>query len=492
MRLLRNSLHLLLGNGLPLLVALITIPLYIEAIGMARYGALAIGWLLLGYFGQADFGIGRALTQRIASAQQADSAQLQPVIWSAAFAALAISLASAVLVYVVAHYYFAGPFEIAQDLRGELLGAVWILAFANPIVALNGVAGGALMGLERFRRVAASNLVGNSAGQILPLVVASVWGPNLSWLIMAAAAGKLIGMAIGWAGLWRDVLQGAPIRLNVSEMHYVTSFGTWIAVSGIISPLMVYADRVAIGVALGAAAVAAYTIPFQIANRIQLLPIALVQALFPRLAAESAAGSIDQCRKFTIFVGQLYAPLVVALICLSAPLLRLWLGDGLDPRSPLVAVILLASFWVNAVANVPYAQLHARGLPRFTALLHLAELPIYAVMLAVLGTLFGLAGIACAFGLRCLLDAIALVYRSGIGLGGLVWALTLPAILVGLSIVAAVWGEGWLPALGSAITLSGVSLFVLLRQMPVEIRVGLARLPFARAVPGLVRPDTGG
>lgn len=491
MKLLRNSLYVAMGNGLPLLVALATIPFYVDAIGMARYGALAIGWLLLGYFGQADFGTGRALTQRIASTPQADNAQVAVAVWSAACVALAISLIGAALVYTVAYYYFSGPFEIAQGLRDELLQAVWVLALANPIMALNGVVGGALMGLERFRISAMANLVGNSAGQILPLMVAIAWGPDLTWLIMAAVAGRLIGLIIGWAGLWRFALRGAPLRIAAADLRHATTFGSWIALSGVISPLMVYADRFAIGAVLGAAAVAAYTIPFQIAGRTQMLPIALVQALFPQLAAESVAGSIEKCRQYTVFIGQLYAPLVIVLICLSRPLLQLWLGDALDPRSLLVAVILLASFWVNAVANVPYAQLHARGLPRFTALLHVMELPIYAVMLAVLGMSFGLAGIACAFGLRCLLDGVVLIHRSGVGVAFTARKLALPAILVGLAIIVSLYAEEWLSALACTAILSVAAIVILIIQMPDGIRTALARFPFASTVPGLVRPGTG-
>lgn len=65
----RNIIWNLLGLGLPLIIAALTVPGLISIVGTERFGLLALAWGLIGYAGALDLGIGRALTQRIASCE---------------------------------------------------------------------------------------------------------------------------------------------------------------------------------------------------------------------------------------------------------------------------------------------------------------------------------------------------------------------------------------------------------------------------------------
>jgi len=259
-------------------------------------------------------------------------------------------------------------------------------------------------------------------------------------------------------------------------LRKLTNFGAWIMVTALVGPLMVFTDRFVIGVMQDAAAVAAYAIPFQIASRTLLVPVAVTQALFPRFAAEGHGASAERCRQFIAFIGLLFTPIIVGLICLAAPLMALWLGDQLDPRSIPIAHLILAGFWINAIANVPYAFIQARGNPRFTALLHLAELPFYLAVLFGLGHAFGLPGFAAAFCLRCAVDCFALVHRAG---ASRTWLqLLAPMALVFAALAAGSLLSGWLDLLITAAVLILAALALFVFAMPAAIRARIAELPF--------------
>jgi len=494
MKLLKNSLYSLLAAVLPTVVSIATVPLYITAIGAERYGVLTIAWLVLGYFGASDFGIGRAITQRISAMRHdrdgadadADRPLMASAVWSALFSTIGFGGIGALLVLGFSAWYFSGPFEVGEGLRAEILAALWLLALCNPLTAIAGVLGGALMGLERFRLVAIANLVGNSALLLFPLAAAWFYSVEVSVLIAASLAARLLSMAMLAAGVWLTILRGQRITFSTEEFRRLANFGAWIMVTSLIGPLMIYADRFVIGALQDAVSVAAYAIPFQIASRTLIFPLSVIQALFPRFAAEADENSQARCRDYSVFVGQIFAPMMIGLICLAGPLMHLWLGGALDPRSIIVAQVVLAGFWFNAVASVPFAFIQARGNPRFTGLLHAAELPFYLLLLVALGTRFGLAGYALAFTLRCMLDCLLLAHKAGVANGFVAQRLLPSSALLIIALAFRSLAVDWRYLLAAALLLSGFAALAGLLAMPDSIRTRLAQLPILRGRVGVV------
>lgn len=78
----RNTVYNLGGSLLSLAFALVTVPLYIHRIGEACYRVLTLIWLLLGYFGLFDFGLGRATAQAVA-ADGRDRESIASIVWTA-------------------------------------------------------------------------------------------------------------------------------------------------------------------------------------------------------------------------------------------------------------------------------------------------------------------------------------------------------------------------------------------------------------------------
>jgi len=63
----RNTLLNLLGQAVPLLVGVLTIPFIVHGLGTERFGLLSLAWVILGYFTIFDLGLGRATTKPAAA-----------------------------------------------------------------------------------------------------------------------------------------------------------------------------------------------------------------------------------------------------------------------------------------------------------------------------------------------------------------------------------------------------------------------------------------
>lgn len=470
MALARNSLLNLAPALAGVAVSILTVPFYISIIGTERYGALLLALVLLGYFGQADFGLGRSITQRLSSIPDASDSERASVVWSALVGATVISLVGGALVFVSANVFFQSLFEVSPNLKAEVLEAAWLFALCVPVIMFTGVSSGALVGVQRFGIVSLGTLAGNILSQVLPLLVALFYSKQFEWLLAASIAGRLIGLGPMLLSMVFVFLRGQPVNPSVPQLRRLFSFGSWIMVTAIVGPLMTTADRFVVGSVLGSVAVVAYSVPTQIVARTVMFPMAFVQALFPRLAAQTKDESTTLGKVSVVLVGQFFAFVVTGLMFFAAPLLTLWIGEDLDQRSVLVGQIALVGIWFNALANVPYALVQARGNSRYTALLHVIELPAYLIMLYAFGNWLGLNGVALASTARIIIDCLALFHKAEFLDRLVLCRLAGPMAVVLGSFVMSLWVHEWLGAFVGASCFCSVLLLLTWFQIPDEAK----------------------
>ena len=454
-------------------LSLVTIPIYIGVIGEARYGVLAIAWLLLGYFGLFDLGLGRATAQRIASLGDSSPAQLATTFWTALAMNVSLGAIGGLVIWPVAVYFFGHVFSVDAALRPELAAAIPWLVLAVPLATLSGVLTGALQGRAKFLEL---NLISVSSSvliQLLPLAVAWFHGPDLAWLLPAVILARVVTLASLFFRCRVHVFKGFAPKVSRTLAKGLLQFGGWVTVTSLVGPMMVILDRFVIGAALGAKAVTYYTVPFQLAERSSVLPGALASALFPRLAA---AGT-DEARRLAAMairsLAVVMTPVMLVGLLLIEPFLQWWLSPEFGAQAGLTAQVLLLGFWINAFARVPYAQLQAAGLPGVVAKCHLAEVIPYLLLYVGLH-FWGLPGAAVVFGLRTLADCVLLLWFAGnlaVGFS----ALRVPALLLSVGLgVAAGLPYGSMPWRLAALALLLLSFGWAWRSAPFEVR-SLAR-----------------
>jgi len=409
----RNTIYNLFGSVLPLALSLVTIPIYIGLIGEARYGVLAIAWLMLGYFGLFDLGLGRATAQRIAVLHDASAEERAQTFWTALTINVGLGILGGLLIWPVAVYFFGNVFKIEDVLRHEIQSAVPWLILAVPMATLSGVLTGALQGRERFLELNLISILGTILFQLLPLAVAAFWDVDLGLLLPAALFARIVTLIVLFVRCQRHIVLGHPPSFMRGQAGQLIRFGGWVTVTSFVGPLMVILDRFIIGAILGAKAVAYYTVPFQLAERSTIIPNALITTLFPRFAAVDSQEEKRLAVESLQVLITIMTPLIVIGILFIKPFLIWWVGAKFAEQSALVGQIILLGFWANGFARVPYAQLQARGKPDLVAKCHLVEVLPYLILLYLGVHYLGLVGAALAFSIRVFIDLVLLTGLAG-------------------------------------------------------------------------------
>ncbi|MFP6556779.1 flippase [Paraburkholderia sp. B3] len=467
------------GSILPMFVALVTTPIYLEHIGAARYGVLAIVWMVQGYFGFLDLGLSSATSNRIAQLADAPHHEREAVLWTAAILNALLGLVGGLVLYALMHTLLA-YFDIGGGLRAELVPALPWVACLVPLSNLIFVFNGALTGRERFGTVNAVQLPVTLGYQLIPLGAALVFGPSLRYLVYGTLVAGVASLTLHVFAAWQVFplkLASGPRRELVPKLF---SYGAWISVTSLAQPLLETADRLMIGHALGPQAVTYYQVPFNLGARMRLFPAVIARTLFPRLSALDAANAAALSSSAIRGLAAMLTPMTVFGMFLMHPFLALWVGKSFAAQAMSVGETILVGIWINALALIATCHLQATGRPDVVARFQVYEvLPFFAMLWWALHT-FGVFGAALAWSARAVLDAV-LLFRAARFDWTPVRMLTPPALLVlaayGATLVFA--PLSW-PHITLWIGLTGVALVWTARTEPTVCARALDRIASLR------------
>jgi O-antigen/teichoic acid export membrane protein len=408
-RVLRNAAWNLGGSILPLLAAAALMPFIVARLGVERFGLLSLAWVLIGYFSLFDLGLGRALTKMIAERRGTPrAAEIDSLASSGVVLVVLLGLAGGMLVAACAPLGFRWLERLPAELRDEARRGIFLVALGIPLVVASAALRGVLEGVQAFRVL---NLIRAPAGVLLfaAPALSALLSPRLDWAIAALLATRLL-MLLAHVGPCLAQVRLGLRHVDIAWAGPMLRFGGWLTVSSVVGPVIVYSDRFILGALLSLAAVAYYTAPFEIVSRLLIVPAALAGALFPALASRSQrdADSAFLQRQATRVILLITVPLCLAGGALAEPALDAWLGPEFARHSTAALLWLLPGFVFNSLAQVPLMALQGAGRTRAVALLHLAELPVYAAGVWAAAQSFGIAGAAAVWSLRAAADHAAL------------------------------------------------------------------------------------
>jgi len=410
----RNSLANLIGALAPLLISIITVPLYISAIGEERYGVLAVIWTILTYFYFFDVGLGRATSQGIARLGADPSHEASNILWTSIWMTLASGTAGGLLLWFTADVLLNNFFTLSGSARTEALESLPWLVFFMPLLIINSALGGALQARERFIEMNVVNILTIAINQVFPLLMALTGRIEMKYLIPFSLLGNCLMTVLYFVLASKYVPIRAPGNIKRNHVQSLLTYGGKMTMVSVIAPLLVTIDRLFIGAMIGGKAVSYYVISYNLTSRMLVISGSMASATFPRLASLQTRAAHELSLLATKRLAAVMTPVALAGILGIYPFLTLWLGKEFATSAKGIGEILLFGTWINCYATAHYTSLQAAGRLNVLLALYLVEIPIYLLVLWFSISNWGVIGAAVAWSIRTSLDAVALLCISGV------------------------------------------------------------------------------
>jgi O-antigen/teichoic acid export membrane protein len=405
----KNTVWNLIGTGAPFLLGAITIPYLIKWTGVERFGVLTLVWILIGYFSLFDFGLGRALTQTVAKKIAEEKIEEVAVtINLGLFLVIFAGMCGGVLLSGISHMLGAHWLGVSAELQSDVVTSFLIAAAGIPFTTATSGLRGVLEAYQEFGKVNVLRVLLGIANFGAPALTVLILGPELKWMVASLVAARVVVfIAHIYLVGQKSSFFWVSLKKNKGEIRQLITFGSWMTLSNVISPLMVTGDRFVISSIMGAGFVAYYTVPFEVLVRFLVIPAALTAAIFPRLSAllvTDIKSAQSLFRKSVILVAA-----VMLVLCATAAFgsnfgMALWLGAKFSEQSAMLASVLAIGILFNSIAQIPHSVVQAGGNVRGTAIVHLAEFCIYFPVLYLAVRNFGLIGAVIVWVIRAFVD----------------------------------------------------------------------------------------
>lgn len=393
--------------AMPMLAALISIPMLISALGMEQYGLYVLLNIFLAYTSNFDFGIPKAIVRYYAS--QNDGDERRKLITVGFMLVLAIGLLGSFAFYFfateVSQLVVGGSSNLANDFRE----AFTLIAYGYWLFLLSPLSNALLHAKLKIRLVNGLQGVASTCMQLIPAIYCYLYSADLMTAIALLLTIKTLQIILMLGHLSSDL----SLSLTASEFRFyvkkVIDYTKWLGPSNIIGVILLSVDKLVISATLGPAKLALYSIPADLVGRLLVIQRSFNQALFPRLAGLTFDEATDTSKHSESLIRTLMSLITIIAIFLIDEFVEIWIGVGVANEAAFLAKVLLVGIWWNALVTPYHAQFLATKNPRPILFLFVTELTLFYVALLLIVPIYGLLGAATLWSIRVVLDSLVIL-----------------------------------------------------------------------------------
>lgn len=380
---------------------LLAAPVVLHHLGVAQYGVWVVATAAVSIGGIIASGFGDANIQYVASARgQGDAAALGHAVRSMVGINLALGSLLALISWVLAPLLARHVVPSDATLQTTCLWSLRIACLLMLVRAIESVCISTQRAFERYGAAVRISILARLLTQAAAIALA-IHGFGLISIMAATALFMVAGTGIQLARLREhpEVTSLLP-AFDRDATSALISFGMFSWLQAISSVVFSQADRLVLGVSLGATAVTAYALCVQMAQPIYGVAASGLHFLFPYLSGRQAATPARDLTRPVLIAfacNLLFVSLGTAIVLLFGhQVLHLWVGDAIARSSSIVIAPIAWSFALLGLNVTGYYTLLAFGRVRTVTWLNLAGGAAMLLVMAFLTPRAGIRGIAIA------------------------------------------------------------------------------------------------
>jgi len=393
------------GLGLPTLLQLVLVPVYIRLMGIESYGLIGFYVILLTMMQVLDLGLGTTMNREMArystNPDRGEEARdfvrtLELVYWTLGIVGGGIVVAMAPL--IATRWINPGTLPIPV-IKTSIVIMGGLVAAQFPITLYQG----GLLGLQRqvllnsVRIVVA--FIGNGGAALILWLVSPTITAFLYWQLAVSSVQALV-----LAGcLWRSLpTADRPPRYSSALLRNIWRFAAGISGITISSLILGQMDKIILSKMLSLELFGYYSLAVVVGNGLLILIAPVFNTVFPRLTFLAATGDEDGLRKLYHLASQLMTvaivPVAMMVSLFAYDIVFLWTGspETATHVSPIVRIFVIGTA-LTGMMLLPHALQLAHGWTRIGLTINILLIITIVPAIVVLTSRYGGIGGAAAW-----------------------------------------------------------------------------------------------
>ena len=375
-----NMVSSLIGYAIPMVIALVSTPFLLKALGIEAYGVQSMVGVIIGYVALMDLGLSQPIIKYLAADNSVGANKSRNSLVNTTFIiSTIIGIVGLIIILLSSNWLASSAFKVPPDLVNSakivffisgfgFLGSMW-MSWGRAV----------MMGLQRFDLNYGVSVPMVSLGTIFGIAVVYA-GYGIVGYVFTRTLFVFLSVPIYYS-LIKYSLQDYLFdwRIDMVILKRIRAFVGYSTINRIISSLVSRLDQTLLGVWAGVGAVGVYSVPFLLANSFGYMLAFMLGFIFPMASELQSLGQYDRLRdvfvRATKFITSLAGMIYFPIFILGDIILFKWVPSIAQSSAGVLHLLLLAGYIGTIMVTIANHVMVGLG--------HMRQFTIYSTIRAI-------------------------------------------------------------------------------------------------------------